>query len=335
MEGTVSTDTGSTTTGPATFSDASLSWSEDSSASTPDSSGTAAASASTDATDPSAATPDTNGSTPAAGEPPRERWDAILANARQKASEEALSAYQGLQGVTPAQWQSFAPWLQRYASDPEGFLVGELADHPEAIGVLQKAISRLQANPQHAQTLKSLAARALSARTAQQGPDLTPINVQLEGGQVVPLYSADQIAALKTQWLSEVEQKFQPVTQTIETLQAREAAAQQQQQIDHFVTTTFADVQTWPGMDDKANQAAVGKYLAERKVESNDPREVQILVNEAYRKVVLPKLSQNAQSQLLDTLKTKAAASTSVNPGSAASTAPRKVTSFHDSSLQW
>ena len=43
---------------------------------------------------------------------------------------------------------------------------------------------------------------------------------------------------------------------------------------------------------------------------------------------VLPTLNSTAQSQLLDKLQTKAAASTSVNPG-AASSAAKSYDSFH------
>jgi cell envelope opacity-associated protein A len=55
----------------------------------------------------------------------------------------------------------------------------------------------------------------------------------------------------------------------------------------------------------------------------------------AYTKVVLPTLTRQAQSAQLDTLQRTAAASSGINPGSAAPTSPRKVTSFDDPSLKW
>jgi hypothetical protein len=197
----------------------------------------------------------------------------------------------------------------------------------DPIAYLQDFIKELQSHPQHSAQLRSLAAKALSQRTQAQ-PDLNPIQVQLDNGNTVGLYSAEQIAALKGQWLSEVEQKFQPVTQTIETLQAERAQAVKQQEITHFVTSTFNDVQSWPGMDSEPNRVAVANELARAQVNSDDPREVSLALERAWRKVVVPTLSQKAESQLLDSLKTKAAASASVNPGSAAPSAPRNVTRF-------
>ena len=52
-------------------------------------------------------------------------------------------------------------------------------------------------------------------------------------------------------------------------------------------------------------------------------------------KVVGPLRTQAAQSQVLDSLKQKAGAAATVNPGSAAPSSPANVQSFHDSRLVW
>lgn len=332
MDVSTATDTGSATTGPATFSDTSLSWSEDSSASTPSPESPPAASASADATEPPAADAPTDGSTPAPGEPPKERWDSILANARQKAAEDALAPYAWAKSVDQREFQQIQQIARHFTSG-------------NVVEGLQNLIAEIRQDPQHDAALRSLHARALAAargHTTAPGeqepqPDLP---IQLEDGRVVHLYSAEQQAKreafLQQRWLSQVKQEFQPVTQTIEQLRAREAAALQQQQVDHFVTTTYADVQTWPGMSDTANQKAVAQAMAAMGLPNDaSPERVSLALNEAYRKVVLPTLHQKAESQLLDSLKTKAAASTSVNPGTAASSAPRRITSFHDAGLKW
>ena len=251
---------------------------------------------------------------------PRERFDEV--NTERTSLKEWRERHAWAEQVNPADLQEAIRIAQLSKTDP--------------IAYMQQFVQELQANPTYSAQLKTLAAKALAARQTSQAPTepQPDLPIQLEDGRVVHLYSADQQAKreawLQQQWMQGVEQKLQPLQQTHETLQAERAAVQQRQQVDHFVTTTFADVQTWPGMEDKANQAAVGKYLADRQLESNDPREVQLLVNEAYRKVVLPTLSNKAQSELLDTLKTKAAASTSVNPGSAAATTPKRITKFSD-----
>jgi hypothetical protein len=68
--------------------------------------------------------------------------------------------------------------------------------------------------------------------------------------------------------------------------------------------------------------------------DSNDPAEIERHLNIAYRTVmrdvVLPKLSAKSETSVLENLQRKAAASTSVNPGSAAASTPRKVTRFSD-----
>ena len=95
------------------------------------------------------------------------------------------------------------------------------------------------------------------------------------------------------------------------------------------------DAAKWPGMDVKENRLAVKAAMEAMRITSDDPRDLQLALNAAWRQVVLPTLSAKAQSQLLDNLQTKAAASTSVNPGSATPSTPRNVTSFNDPSLEW
>ena len=333
MDATPTADTtGSATTGPATFSDTSLSWSEDSSASTPSPESTPAADASADATVPPAADATTDGSTPAHGEPPKERWDAILSNARQKAAEEALAPYAWAKSVDQREFQQIQSIARHFTSG-------------NVVEGLQNLIAEIRQDPQHDAALRSLHAKALAAARGQATapteqepqPDLP---IQLEDGRVVHLYSAEQQAKreafLQKQWMQGVQQELQPLKQTHEQLQAQRAAYEQQQRVDHFVTTTYADAQTWPGMADQANQKAVAQAMQAMGLPNDaSPERVSLALNEAYRKVVLPTLNQKAQSELLDSLKTKAAASSSVNPGSAGASAARSPRSFYDASLQW
>ncbi len=333
MEGsTVSTaDSGSATTGPATFSDPSLSWSEASSASTPSPESTPAASTSADATVPPADSVSPDGSTPAAGEPPKERWSDILANARSKAAEDALAPYAWAKQVTPQEFQQVTEMAKRASADP--------------IGYLQDFIKELQGSPEHAAQLRSLAAKALAQRStaavAEQEP--TPdLPIQLEDGRVVHLYSAEQQAKreafLQTKWLQSVEQKLQPLQQTHEAMQAKEQALAVEQQIKHDTARELSASSKWKSMDNPAFRAKVAQQLHNTRVEGSDPRDVSLAFREAYmavRDMEDAGLTQKAETRLLDSLKQKAAAATSVNPGSAAASAPRAVTSFSDPSLKW
>jgi hypothetical protein len=208
----------------------------------------------------------------------------------------------------------------------------------DPIAYVQSYISELQSHPTYGAQLKSLAARALAQRSqpAAASPDLTPISVQLDNGQTVPLYSADQIAALKSQWLAEAEAKFQPVTQTVEQLQAARAAETEQVQSQTFAAQVYTQVKQWPGVDDAAMKA-MAEVVARDATLPQKPTfaELELAVHRAYQSAVLPSLSQKAEAKLLDSLKTKAAASTSVNPGSTATASPAQARSFYDPALRW
>jgi hypothetical protein len=330
MDGTAATPSGSTTTGPASFSELpGTAWSGDSSAPTPTSDSPETASASAATTEPPVETSTPDGTTPGNGEPPKERWADILSNARAKEREAAIAEYRQKVGWAEQINQqdlhhamSIAQKL-RVDAGPDAFVEG-----------LRAILAEGQQNPQIAAALRSFQGRALAQlrqqQAAPQGPDLHPIRVQLENGQEVGLYSADQITALRDQWLAQVKQEFQPVTKTIETLQAERAAAEQAQRVTHFASSTYQDMTTWPGMDSKENQRIVAHALTQARIDPNNPQEVQLAAERAWRTHVAPQQSRQAEAKLLDSLKTKAAASTGVNPGSAAPSATRAVTKFAD-----
>lgn len=258
---------------------------------------------------------------------PRARFDEV--NTRKGELESKLSSLAWAEQVNPQEFQQ----IQRIAKALSG---------PDKVAGLQELAAELRKeDPAFEAQLRSYAARTLAQRPPQVEQEPQPdLPIQLDDGRVVHLYSAEQQAKrdayLHKQWLQSVEQKLQPLQQTHEQWQAQRAAYEQQQQVEHFVTTTFADLQTWPGMADPVNQKAVAQAMRSMGLPDDaSPERVMLAANEAYRKAVLPTLNQKAQSELLDSLKTKAAASTSVNPGTAASSAPRRITSFHDAGLQW
>lgn len=225
-----------------------------------------------------------------------------------------MAPYQWARQVNPQDFQRAVTLAQRLSADP--------------VAGLQELIAEIRQNPQHDAAIRSLAARALAQRSQQTGPDLNPIQVQLENGQTVGLYSADQISALRQQWLDQVKQELSPVTKTVDELRAERETLQRQASVERFANATMADLATWPGMESADSKAAVARELAAARIDPNDPREVALALNAAWRKVIAPTLGQQAEAKLLDSLKTKAAASTGVNPGSAAPSAPRTVTKF-------
>jgi hypothetical protein len=228
-----------------------------------------------------------------------------LDNARTKAAAEAL------RGLTPEQFNTMAGWWQRAQQDTNGFLTETLTSHPQAIEILQAALTKLNAHPTFGPQLKSLAAKALASARGNPTPKAPEmVKVQLEDGSVVamPRDPAAYLAYHQSQWEKGVGDKLAPITQTVDALKAEHDAAVHEAQIDHFVTTTYEDVKTWPGMQDASARTAVAQALQTMQVDPNDPRAVTLALNAAYRQVVLPTLSANAERTYAASLKQKAAA---------------------------
>lgn len=325
------TDTGTATTGPTSFSDQSLTWSEDSSPSTPSPESTPADSASADARVPPAADAPGEDVTPGAGEPPKERWSDILANARAKAAEEAIAPIAWAKQIDPEEFQQVRALASHFQSG-------------DKIAGLRSLLAEMRKeDPTFEAQLRSEAARTLAQRSQASPEPQEPqpdLPIQLEDGRVVHLYSAEQQAKreafLQQQWMQAMDQKIQPLRQTHEQLQAERAAAQAQAADQQFASGITSDIKTRPGVTEDAMKAMALAI-------ANDPHlpakpsydQLALATERAYRTVVLPTLSQQAEAKLLDSLKTKATASTSVNPGSAAPSTPHSPRSFHDASLVW
>jgi hypothetical protein len=327
MDGTDTLNTGSVTTGPTTFSD--VSWSDAPSASTP-ASETPAASTSADATDPPAEATSPDGTTPAQGEPPKERWSDILANARAKEREAALNEWRQQHGWAEQVDQREFQQIQRIA---------RAVSNGDKVAGLQQLISEIsREDPNFQAQLRSYAGRLLAQR-AQQQPEQEPqpdLPIQLEDGRVVHLYSAEQQAKreafLQKQWRAQVQQDIAPLQQTHEQLQAERKAIAQRQEIAADVESALATASKWKRMDDPTFRQKVAERLQQIQVASDDKRDVQLAFHDAYlavRDLDDQALSTKAESGLLDKLQKQAAASTGINPGTAAASTPRRIDSFH------
>jgi hypothetical protein len=262
--------------------------------------------------------------TPGTGEPPKERWADILANARTKAAEDALAPLAWARNVQPQEFQTIRDIAKHFTS-------GNAAEG------LQSLVAEVSRDPRYADAIRSWQGRALQMLRQQQPQqqaappqDMRAIPVQLENGQTIGLFSGEQVQALVNNAIAAVKQDLAPVTQTVQGLQAERQALHQQQQVQSFVTTTFQDVQTWPGMESQEARTLVAKELEAAQINPHDPNQVSLALNAAWRRVIAPTLGRNAEARLLDSLKTKAAAATGVNPGSSAPSASKPVTKFSD-----
>lgn len=278
--------------------------------------------------------PDGSATTPAAVQPadpsqtpqqddrspfiPRDRFDQV--NTRKGQLEAELNQLAWARQVSPQDFQQIQQIARHFASGDQ-------------VAGLKAMIAEARKDPTVNAALQSEAARILQQAGRQQAPavDLTPIRVQLDNGQVVELHTAQQIAAQRQQWLEQVKQELGPVAQTVDQLNADRQAIAQQQQVDHFVANTYQEVTTtYPGMESKEARAALANELAAAPINPHDPMQVRLALDAAYRKVIVPTLSQRAEGALLDKLKTQAAGSIGVNPGSAGAASPRAVTRFQD-----
>lgn len=322
-----------TTTGPATFSEA---FAADASSASSPSTDTTAASASTATTEPSAvgASPEASPQQPT-GEPPRERWADILNNTRDKTRAEVLAEWRQQHGwaesVDRRAVEQAVRLAQTYQQDPSGYIRGVLAE-----GL---------ANPQLAPLIRSELGRLLAQRqgASDDGEPQADIPVEFPDGSTKRVFSAEQLAKreawLQQRWMGQVEQRMAPALGAAEKLQQQEAQHQAHAWSSGFV----GEIAAYPGFAE--HKAAIGQEVArvlnqhagDRRV--NDPSFLEAVTLRAYTKLVTPTLAQSAgkaaEKKLLDDLNTKAAASTSPNPGSAAPSSAKPITSFHDKGLQW
>jgi hypothetical protein len=308
MEGsteTVSSGAPAASSGPSTFAEA---FAADASSTSESSQQTTTPSAAEQPTAASESTPAGDDRSPFI---PRARFDEVNTKLNELKSWREQHEWAGQ--VDRQQIAEAVRLAQRYTGDPIGFL--------------QELAAEIQTHPEHGAKLRSFAAQQLAAARGQKQPDTgidyNRIEIDLGNGQAVSL------GDLKTQWMAEVEQKFQPVVSSVEQVNQERAALKAQHDAQQFAGSTVQEAAQWPGMDTAANRKAVAERIKGYGLTSDDPRDLQIALNRAWREVVLPTLSSKAQSQLLDTLQQKGAASTSVNPGSAAPSTPKTVTSFH------
>jgi hypothetical protein len=256
---------------------------------------------------------------------PRARFDEV--NTRLREAETFKQQYEWAAQVNPQDLAEVVQIAKLSKDDP--------------IAYVQQFIADLQADPKYGAQLRSLAARALSHREAAPAPqpapvDMTPTSVQLEDGRVVSLYSAEQLAAREQLLLSQVDQKYAPALQTAAELKSERELAVATRQADTFASDFLTEVRALPNFKSVELQikSDLQQLIAQNQV-GDHPAELRDAVRSLYLKHALPTLQRTAQSAQLDSLQRTAAASSGINPGSAAPTSPRRVKSFDDPSLKW
>lgn len=262
---------------------------------------------------------------------PRERFDEVNTKLNELKTWKEQRAW--AEQVDPQAFQQMTAWYTRAMADPRGFatgLLGELAAHPEHAQAIRSEVARILGTRQ---------ARDAEAASPDQMPQADVSITDAQGNEIGRTYSEKQLAKrdafMRQQMLSEVDQKFAPHLQSLQKIQEKEQQAEAAQQAQTFATTFGEELAKLPLFAE--HKAEIGNALAAMRLASDHPSEVQAATFRAYHQVVGPKLANGGKTQqdVLADLQRKAHASSSVNPGSAASAAPHKPGSFFDESLEW
>lgn len=245
------------------------------------------------------------------GEPPKERWPDILQNARVKEREAVM---------------------QQVASEYGDSLRVVESLRADPVGTVAQLISELQADPRFAQQMASHAARTLRASRAGAALESDEPQPDLDAGNGVLLYSAQQQAKreawLQSRWQGEMQQALAPVQQDLRARQERDAKAQATQQL---LSETGQKLQQWTSRPHfTAHKDTIRAKQAEYYQQGWDSWGA---LAQAYADVittqVLPKAQQQTEQSMVAQAAQKLRAATA-NPSTTAPAASRKAKSLDD-----
>lgn len=269
------------------------------------------------AAEPSETAPVTTATTetPQAGEPPKWRWQDILANARETAAKEAEAR---IRQDIERQYDGLKDFAQIDAQERAGLLVlrNALAGDPQAI-------ARIKGNPDARQAFQRLIAEEAAAQDAEPEPDL-----EAPDGTLV--YSAQRQREWREWNNRQLEQRFsaklQPLEQVAQTFQARETQARAFTEVGQVLTEFRADP------DFTANEADIKAEISKdprlAALADRDPKAaLELAFARVYRAKVLPAQRKTSEADVLANLQQRAVAGT-VNPSAATSSTPKKFSGF-------
>ena len=248
------------------------------------------------------------------GEPPRERWDSILENARKKARDEALDAHKDALEV-----------VRQLQADPAG--------------TIAQLLEEGSIDPRFSEQLTSRAAAILAARdkTAKANAEPEP-DLQTADGALV--YSADQLRKWhqwnQTQTEDKLTKQFAPLQQLQQRFEQHQQQVKATEEIAQAVSARWAQWESMPFL--KENMDAIktrqGEIYAEIEAQGQqglrrfDPKDAPFeALQRAYAEVVstqaVPKLRSAQTGQFIADAARKRAGSSS-DPAAQAPAQPRK-----------
>lgn len=335
MEQTAGASPTSTPSTPTTLGDASAALAmADSSLATPATETPAAASDAPAATQQAQPTdPATDSVSPEApaetkGEPPKWRWQDILANARETSAKEAEAR---VRQELEQQYSGVKDFTSIDAAERAGLLVWRAALNGDP-----QAIAAIKANPVAAQRIQSL----FQERQQVETPDPEPqpdfvLPVRDAQGNIVgerPIYSAET-QAKREAWferrlLGKIEQRLAPLQQTAQTFQQREAQAAFNTSVAGVIAKMKAadpvfekhTKDVWEALQSDGRLLTMA--LGDGTQAPNPEFAMEIAWNRVRNTKVLPALQSQSEANVLAKLQQQAVAGT-VSPSAAAATVPQ------------
>jgi hypothetical protein len=253
--------------------------------------------------------------TPHAGEPPKWRWQDILANARDTAAKEAEAR---IRQEVEQQYTGLRDFAQIDASERAGLLVWQ-----RALSGDPQALARIKANPDAVQAIQRLFVAEQQAQAREPEPDL-----QAPDGTLV--YSAARQAEresyLKQQWMTEVRKEIDPLRQVAQTFQQRESQARAFTEVGAILAQYRTDSDFVA--HEKAVKAEIASDAGLAELANRDPDAALAKAwQRVWRRDVQPAKQKTSEAEVLANLQQRAVAST-VNPSAATSSTPKKFTGF-------
>jgi hypothetical protein len=252
--------------------------------------------------------PADSASTETTGEPPKWRWQDILANARETSAKEAEAR---LRQEIEQQYG----WAKEFQQDElQGVVTWARALKSDPVAALKHLQATLEADARYAAALKPQQA------DSEPEPDL-----QAPDGTLV--YSAPQ-QKKRDEWLmrqlkQQLSQEFQPLRETADQLKAREQADRQKAEQMRWAADVFAPIKRMPYFEEV--KADLAKALSEQ-ANSLTAEQLREFVWDTYatlHKAKLESKAKQSESQVLANLQQRAVAATA-NPAAASATTPKR-----------
>lgn len=252
-------------------------------------------------------------------------------NTRLKAAETWKQQYAWAESVDQARVREAVEIATRFNAD--------------RVGYIRDLIDEAQNDPQLRAALRSEIAKRLASGRAAAMPEADVTITDAEGNPIGRTYSDQQLAKrdewLTQQLLAKVDERYGATREQAEKIREQEHKAQVKADADEWSAGFNTELNDLYGAQAiTANKTAIGQEVLRivRAYEAKHPKienagEYRAFLESATlraaQKIIGASTRSQAESAVLDSLKQRAAASTSVSPSAATASTPKRIDSFH------